>query len=271
MSNLDVYKKDLEELILKGKKLQNALLYEIVPKVDFLQALKLKNKKEEDKFISSLPDFKSEYQEWYSEAKTIIKLMLPDRLDDFVEYYEVPAKRRSMQDIDSTNYVIADALSNITLSKTTNGAVVAGKSSAFPKFQQQLAILKSVRKRFESSLFNIQQFVRADLFDSELDAAKYLNENGFSRAAGALAGVVLESHLNQVCQNHLLTLKKNPTISNYNDILYSNKIIDIQIFRKIQHLADIRNNCDHKKITEPTAEDAEDMINGVTKIIKNLF
>jgi hypothetical protein len=54
--------------------------------------------------------------------------------------------------------------------------------------QQQLAILKAVKARFESSLFDIRQLVQSDLFDSELDAAKELAKHGFARAAGALAG-----------------------------------------------------------------------------------
>jgi len=138
-------------------------------------------------------------------------------------------------------------------------------------FEKQLAIVKSVNQRFESSLFDIKQLLKADLFDSELVASKHLSSNGFLRATGALAGVVLEGHLHQVCEIHSLTIKKNPTISNYNDVLNTNKIIDTQTFRKIQHLADIRNNCDHKKTKEPTKEDIDELISGVEKIIKTLF
>ena len=88
------------------------------------------------------------------------------------------------------------------------------------RFQNQLLILKSARSRFESSLFDIQQLVRADLFDSEVDIARELLKNGFSRAAGAVAGVVLEEHLKQVCSNHNVKVKKkNPHISDYNEAL----------------------------------------------------
>jgi len=43
----------------------------------------------------------------------------------------------------------------------------------------QLEILESVQSRFDSSLHDIAQLVRADLFDSELDAARELAKNGF--------------------------------------------------------------------------------------------
>ena len=95
-----------------------------------------------------------------------------------------------------------------------------GPAAAIPHYNQQLAMLKSVKPRFESSLFEIQQLVQADLFDSELDAARELHKKKFYRAAGALAGVVLESHLGQVCQDKGIKFKKkNLTISDFNDAL----------------------------------------------------
>jgi len=132
--------------------------------------------------------------------------------------------------------------------------------------------LKSVKTRFESSLFDIRQLVQADLFDSELEAAKELAKHKFTRAAGALAGVVLERQLAQVCENHGLKItKKNPSISDLNDILKNADVIDTPQWRFIQHLADIRNICDHSKTIEPTVEQVDDLINGVIKTCKTLF
>ncbi len=149
---------------------------------------------------------------------------------------------------------------------------VVGGDAAVPHFQQQLAILKSVRARFESSLFDIGQLVQADIFDSELDAAGELAKNKFARAAGALAGVVLERHLGQICDNHAIKVaKKAPTISDLNDALKEAAVIDVPQWRFIQHLADIRNLCDHNKKTEPTAAQVDDLIVGVMKITKTMF
>lgn len=149
---------------------------------------------------------------------------------------------------------------------------VVGPDAAIPHFRQQLAILKSVRARFESSLFDIRQLVQADLFDSELDAAKELAKNKFTRAAGALAGVVLERHLAQVCDNHgIKVAKKVPGISDLNNTLKEANVIDVPQWRFVQHLADIRNLCDHNKKMEPTAEQVDDLVAGVMKITKTLF
>jgi hypothetical protein len=139
-------------------------------------------------------------------------------------------------------------------------------------FANQLAIVKSAKKRFESSLFNIHQIVQANLFDSELEAAEELLKNGFLRGAGAVAGVVLEKHLGQVCINHNVKIKKrNPHISDYNDALKKEDIIDVPNWRFIQRLGDLRNLCVHKKGRNPTEDEVAELIKGVEKITKSLF
>ena len=149
---------------------------------------------------------------------------------------------------------------------------VVGPDAAIPHFRQQLAIVKSVKARFDSSLFDIRQLVQADLFDSELDGAKELAKHKFTRAAGALAGVVLERHLAQVCDNHAVRVtKKAPGIADLNDALKAANVIAVPQWRFVQHLADIRNLCDHNKMSEPTAEQVDDLVGGVMKITKTLF
>ena len=92
------------------------------------------------------------------------------------------------------------------------------------------------------------------------------------RAAGSLAGVILENHLQKVMQNHHIPItKKNPTISDMNDALKDNNIYDIPTWRKIQYFGDIRNLCSHKKDREPTEEEVRDLISGVNEIIKKVF
>ena len=140
------------------------------------------------------------------------------------------------------------------------------------RFVNQLEILKSVEKRFYSTLFDIKQLVQADLFDSELDAARELSSRGFLRAAGAVAGVVLEKHLNQVADNHnIKTRKQNPTIRDFNDLLKNEGVLDVPSWRQIQRLGDIRNLCTHNKNKEPTIEDVDELISSVDKYTKTLF
>ena len=140
------------------------------------------------------------------------------------------------------------------------------------RLQSQLSILTAVRRRFESSLFDIRQMVQADIFDSELEAAAGLAKTGFTRAAGSLAGVVLERHLEQVTANHSTSIRKrNPTISDFNDALKDNGTLDTPTWRQIQRLGDIRNLCSHSKEREPTKDEVSELIAGTEKFTKTLF
>jgi len=268
ISNLEKYKKDLEQLIIEGDSLFNAIQFECYPKEFKAQVRKAFNEKQYSELLKNLPSFKEKYQYWYSESLSIIKLLLPDRMNDFVKLYEKPRGRKK---VEYGTYVIEDYLQGLKVTRSQYEKVV-GPEAAIPQFQQQLNILKSVRRRFESSLFDIKQLVQADLFDSELDAARELNKKGFTRGAGAVAGVVLESHLLQVCENHKIKIiKKNPTINDLSQLLKDNEVIEIPTWRFIQHLADLRNLCDHKKKSDPRAEDINELIVGVEKITKTLF
>ncbi|NOR57899.1 MAG: hypothetical protein GQ474_05180 [Sulfurimonas sp.] len=265
-NNLEKYKNDLKKLIDKGEKLHLAMQFECSPDT-FHDAAKEDEKIK--KVIKTLPKFNDEYQTWYSEAKVLIKQLLPDRLEDFKRHYEKPKPRK---DITYENYRIEDYLQGLNITRGYQQTKIVGPDGAIPHFRQQQAILNAVSSRFESTLFDIQQLVQADLFDSELDSATELIKRGFLRGAGAISGVVLEKHLAQVLVNHnLKTRKKHPTISDFNELLKSEGILDVPSWRQIQRLGDIRNLCDHNKEREPTKEEVEELVSGVEKFTKTLF
>ena len=141
----------------------------------------------------------------------------------------------------------------------------------FGLLEQQRSILYSAMERLDCLLYDIEKILQANLFDSEIDAARELNKKGFARAAGAMAGVVLEKHFETVIKAHALTLgKKNPCINDYNQKLKDEGVIDILTWRFIQRLGDIRNLCDHNKGVEPKKEDIDELIAGVDKIMKTV-
>ena len=264
--NIDRYKKDLDALIAKGDQLSNSIQYECIPQ-KFVRSVEKSLGDDADKFIQGLPSFRDEYQHWYSEAKVLVRQLLPDRLSDFARYYEKPKSRKN---ITFESYTIEDCLDGLRVGSEFDPRVAP--DAAIPRFRQQLSIVKSIKERFKSTLFDIRQLAQADLFDSELDSAQELAKNKFNRAAGVVAGVVLERHLKEVCANHGLTLrKKAPQISELNDKLKSANVIDIPQWRSIQHLGDLRNLCAHDKQPEPTRDQADELIRGVGKVTKTLF
>lgn len=143
------------------------------------------------------------------------------------------------------------------------------KKDAIPRLLQQIGIIESTKSLLELNIYRIKEILQANIFESELKSAEELNKKGFYRAAGAICGVIIETHLAKVLSNHNISVnKKNPTINDFNELLKNNELIEITTWRKIQYLADIRNICDHKKDTEPVKEDIEDLISGTNKIIK---
>lgn len=248
-SNLDKYEKDLGMLIREGEQL--------------LALLKGKN--------SNLLAFREGYEIWYSEALSVVKIVLPDRLVDFCLYYknkEGDSLKKAITYTPPRHEGVGLKSVRLVIEPESPEQIDYARSL----FVNQLAIIKSAKKRFKSSLFDIRQLVQADLFDSELDAARELNKKGFVRGAGAIAGVVLEAHLLQVCNNHnVVVRKKNPGINDFAQLLKDNNVIDTPEWRNIQRLADLRNLCDHKKTAEPKQEDIGELIDGVARISKTLF
>ncbi len=260
-SKIESIKKEVRSLVARGNHLYLAMLDDVSGLPDEITT-KLKENK------IKLPNFTNDYDSWYSEALALIKQLLPDRLEDFKRQY----KDEKRKEISFLTYGISDYLYGLRTTRGYQKDVVADKSAAIGKMQVQNSILVAVENRLDSSLFDIQEILQADLFDSELSAAQELAKKGFVRGAGAIAGVVLEKHLGHICDMHnLKSRKKYPSISDFYQLLKENDVIDTPKWRFIQHLGDLRNLCDHNKDREPTKEDVLELVEGVQKVIKTVF
>jgi hypothetical protein len=267
-ANLERFKKDLERLIAQGELLEYSMIHEIDAKRFLKQVKEQLGDEKLAPFLKTLPDFKTTYEAWYSESLALLRQLLPDRVSNFIALYEKPKTRKS---VEFGNYVIQDYMQGLRVTRGWDKEVVVDSSGALPQYRQQLAILKAAKSRFESSLFEIRQLVQADLFDSEIDAARELSKANFLRPAGVISGVVLEKHLRQVCDDHeIKIIKKNPTISDLNELLKGNSVIEIPQWRHISMLSDIRNLCAHNKENDPTVEQVRDLIDGTVKIMKTV-
>lgn len=263
-TNLDRYKTDLESLAKLGDRMQLDLRDR-----HLLESGKVKpdNKKLLEELRGT---FEREYQSWYTQAAALIRQLIPDRLVEFQELYKGDGKRKATT---AQTYHIQDWLNGVRSRKNYTGEKHYDDFTIITmRFGTQLAILQAVRTRFETSLYDIRQLLQADLFDSELDASGELLKSGFLRAAGAVAGVVLEKHLAQVAVNHAVaTRKAHPTITDFNDLLKAEGVLDVPAWRNVQRLGDLRNLCDHNKYREPNKDEIEELINGVEKLTKTLF
>lgn len=263
MDTKNKYKEDIEKLCDNGDHLLRGLYYELLQSKS--EEFKKVDKKIHERFKNE--SFKDKYHSWYNESLCLIKQLMPDRVEDFKAYYKLEKRK----ELSHGTYTVSDYLVGL-VRKDVFGDYIVSTDSVISKFEQQLNIVKSLKDRFDSSLYEIRQLLQADLFDSEIAVARELLKKGFVRAAGAVTGVVLEKHLSVVCQNHDLTSrKKAPSINDFNQLLKDNDVIDTPTWRNIQFLGDLRNLCDHGKDREPKKEEIEDLIDGTSKVMKTLF
>lgn len=259
MNKVEKIRNEVQQLLLDGQDLAVAWALQYAPRaipVNLPDAVKER---------AGGINIHNDYQRWYSKSLQIIGTLLPSRKDDFRGLYEFKDNRKRL---DYSNYRIADALRGYAPVGNDCDEMM---SYCFRLVEQQRSILFSAVERLDSLLYDIEKILQADLFDSEIDAARELNKKGFSRASGAMAGVVLERHLATVIKAHMITVgKKNPCINDYNQKLKDEGLIDISTWRFIQRLGDLRNLCDHNKGVEPKKDDIDELIAGVDKIMKTV-
>ena len=191
----------------------------------------------------------------------------PDRHAEFRAYYEVDPKRKSLG---YGTYVIQDYFKGVGPNKF-HYPDFDTREQVVTCFFNQLTILKSIEALVGSTLANIEGELFADLQDGEVAVARQLTRVSL-RAAGALIGVVIEGHLQKVAAGRdVKIVKKHPTISDLNEALKTASVIDTPAWRKISYLADLRNLCSHKKDTEPTKQQLEELIGGAEWLTKNVL
>lgn len=213
--------------------------------------------------------FGTKYQRWYSRAYKLVQALAPERLGEFNSYYLIDPKRKTT---DAGNYVIQDYIKAIGARTDHYKKPLWDVNNLIAiRVVNQMQIISSLSSRIDSVLQDVKGHLFAEMQDSELSAAGQLKKVSL-RAAGALAGVVLERHLQRVAVNHgVAPNKKSPTISDLNDPLKQAGVYDVPTWRKVQLLADIRNICSHQKSVEPTSDQVDELISGVNSIIKSVF
>ena len=247
-----------------------AALAQLVKESNKLLNSALARREDCDKELTERVIYPLDYQSWYTECISFISQVAPERLDEFCAQYD-PPKATAKYSAPIEKFGISQYLQGISVTDQHGEDVFDHHIIAMTRLSTQVTILQSMSRRLNSVLADIRGVVQADLFDSELAAARHLLSNGYERAAGAVAGVVLESHLQTVCANRSVKYRKRkPTINDLLRYLRENGAIDFRVERRIQALADVRNLCDHKRDRDPTSDEVSQLIDGVDNTIKTL-
>ena len=247
--------------------MQNGRHEEVSKKLESLikDGFKLKEYFVEDRTATQIFSLEAEYQKFFTVSSELVRQIAPSRYPEYCLLYR--DDKRKIMNVET--YSIRDYISCMTISGGLGVPKFNFTSVAFQKLMTQISILVSLKSSLRNILFDLKAIIAADLYDSEIDSCRSLMKAKHYRAAGALAGVILEKHLGSVVKSNSIVLtKKNPAISDFIEALKSNGNIDIVQWRGLQRLADIRNLAAHAKEREPTADEIGELIDGVDKTLK---
>lgn len=193
-------------------------------------------------------EFLKRYEIWFTATKLIVEPYSSFKPSEFIE-----------------SYVRIKNLIRMKMYYSTRDSYL---NEFIGYFDTQVNMLHTVIPIISLRETNYKKIITADLLNSELSQAEHLFKYDFYRAAGAIAGVILERHLKTLCEVHQIEFGKNDTIEPLATKIYTSKKIsefDLTLFKSIQYLAAIRNKCDHPK-DEPKQHEVRELLDKVKKI-----
>jgi len=196
-----------------------------------------------------------QYQTFYSGGLHFVMEFLPEKQDEFISCYE--NKGRGGED---------GILDYLLLRKIQFSAEKLEIFHRFiDRFEIQRSILLSIPFIVKVKEMNLRDLISASFIEREIEEAEALFNGNYIRAAGALAGVALEQHLRALCDKYQIDYAKKDTIEPLVQKLYNHKKIEISQMKNIQHLASIRDKCDHPSEIEKV--EVKELIERVKKML----
>ena len=207
--------------------------------------------------------FEVAYQRWYSRALPLMKQLALDRYIEFQSYYLVDPRYGWYN---SGAYVIQDYFRG----RESVDEDFDGRPDTVRCFKNQLAILKSVSDRLAWGEMDTADQAERGMQLAFLETARKLMDIN-ERAAGALAGTVLETYLKDLTTKHKLKFRKQaPPLREYIDALHTAKVLDIPAHSQATWLAEISDRS-RAPGESPTKPQVRDLIDGTHWLITNVF
>ncbi len=133
-----------------------------------------------------------------------------------------------------------------------------------------VGLLEGTLNDLEGGFLVGQEFLIAgEIFDSVLEQAKHLAENGFKDPAAVLGRVVLEDTLRRIA--HPEGIDSTAKASTLNDALRDKGCYPKPQWRIIQAWLDIGNSAAHGKFDEYTQDDVVRMLNDVEQFLAQVL
>jgi hypothetical protein len=210
----------------------------------------------------AIESFEEDYQRWYSRALPLMKQLALERYAEFQSYY-ITDPRYAWYDTGA--FIIQDYFRDRDPDEDSEVRQKVARS-----FTSQLALLKSISDRLTWDQMDTDEQAERGLRLAFLETARDLMKIN-ERAAGALAGTVLESFLKKLTAKHQLKFRKQvPPLREYIDALHAAKILDIPVHAQATWLAEIANrSCTAGE--SPTKLQVRDLIDGTHWLITYVF
>jgi hypothetical protein len=132
-------------------------------------------------------------------------------------------------------------------------------------------MLNSVKNGLEYVLADLQSTLYGEVGDHILATAYALFHRGQRRAAGALAGVLLEIPLAKVATKYRVTISpKSSGLATLNAALKCGGIYDAEVWRFIHSLGALGHACVYTSTHEPPVDTLTEFLQGVQLIRKRV-
>lgn len=138
-------------------------------------------------------------------------------------------------------------------------------SGNLKNFLRTRAVFGAAKEDFEGGyLASVRNLVQAEVFDTELEQAKELLTAGYYPAAAVIAGVVLETTLQQLVSAHGIPIAK---LDKMNADLAKAGQYNSLVQKRVTSLAAIRNSAAHGDHTAFTKADVESMVEEIGRLV----
>jgi hypothetical protein len=261
--NIDLVSRKINELEDIAKNAENLFIelinelkiYDEHRRIEFFNIVFSDVQKEKKREVKRL------YQRYYLASIELVKKYIPSKSSEFVQNYRF---------FSIDNIYNGGVLDYIELKVYNKGNKEVYLHKFIDVFENQRTILLSIPDVISVENLKLREVISSEFIQSELEESEILFENKFYRASGAIAGVALERHLRFLCDSHDIEYSYADKMDKINDKLKDNGILEKSQWRYIQHLGAIRNKCAHPDLEDVKEKDANDLIDGTKKVIRDI-
>lgn len=132
-------------------------------------------------------------------------------------------------------------------------------------FKRSRAIFGAAKEDYEGGyLTGIEELVRAEVFDDELEQATELLSANYVAAAAVVAGVVLETALRAMCAKHSIAAGK---LERMNADLVKAGAFTVLVQKQVTAMAHVRNKAAHGETSEYSEADVKNLLPSVRDFV----